>query len=83
MTKRNKLNNGENVNLGYDISSMKRISITENNEAQTVSFKRLLVAILEISYEPCAGKATKTKFEKVNYKKKEWYEPSKFEKSPH
>ena len=83
MTKRNKLNNGENVNLGYNISSMKRISITENNEAQTVSFKRLHAAILEISYEPCAGKATKTKFEKLNYKKKEWYEPSKFEKSPH
>jgi len=28
-----------------------------------VSFKRLLVAILEISYEPCAWKTTKTKFE--------------------
>lgn len=53
MTKRNKLNNGENVNLGYDISNMKRISITENNEARTVSFKRLLVAILEIGLGSC------------------------------
>ena len=69
----NKTYNGESVDLRNG----------KYQRRDTVSIKRLHVAILEISYEPCARKATKTKFEKLNYKKKEWYEPSKFEKSPH
>ena len=45
---------------------MNRIQLIRDRVINTVSFKRLLVAILEIGYEPCAWKATKTKFEKVS-----------------
>lgn len=82
MTKRNKLDNGENVNLGYNISSMKRISITENNEAQRYHSNASSWRYWKLDYA-VANDVNQAKFEKLNYKKKEWYEPSKFEKSPH
>jgi hypothetical protein len=51
----NKTCNGESVDLRNG----------KYQRSVAVSIKHLLVVILEISYEPCARKATKTKFEKA------------------
>jgi hypothetical protein len=51
---------------------MKRISERRITKLM-VSIKHLLVVILEISYGPCAWKATKTKFE-IKVTERMWFE---------